>query len=122
MSLQHMLQHPRLARERRCLFCILCTACTQDLHPVCSALIAVYVQQASQRSTNGTSPDPGDPQWAGEGAYGGDDEEEGPAARAVRELELQLAAAEQDALRSVDYSTDSEVGTWPAPKCNATTR
>jgi len=28
----------------------------------------------------------------------------------VRELELQLAAAEQDALRSVDYSTDTEVG------------
>jgi len=27
----------------------------------------------------------------------------------VRELELQLAAAEQDALRSVDYSTDTEV-------------
>ena len=48
-----------------------------------------------------------DPQWAGDGAYGGG--EEGPAARAVRELELQLAAAEKDALRSVDYSTDNEV-------------
>ena len=63
--------------------------------------------QASQGSANGTSGR-GDPQWAAEGAYDGNDEE-GPAARAVRELELQLAAAEKDALRSVDYSTDSEV-------------
>ncbi len=55
-----------------------------------------------------------DPQWAGDGAYGG--AEEGPAARAVRELELQLAAAEKDALRSVDYSTDNEVSVDREPR------
>ena len=33
-------------------------------------------------------------------------EDEGPAARAVRDLERQLDAAEKDALRSVDYSSD----------------
>ena len=63
--------------------------------------------QASKSGGANGSSSPADPQWAGDGGYGGS--EEGPAARAVRELELQLAAAEKDALRSVDYSTDTEV-------------
>lgn len=44
------------------------------------------------------------PGWSGGGGDSSDDE--GPAARAVRELERQLDAAERDALRSVDYNTD----------------
>ena len=44
------------------------------------------------------------PEWSNGGGDFSDDE--GPAARTVRELERQLEAAELDALRSVDYSAD----------------
>lgn len=46
------------------------------------------------------------PGWANGG--GDSSDEEGPAARAVRELERQLDAAERDALRSVDDSVDEK--------------
>ena len=55
--------------------------------------------QVSLGATASTAPG-----WSA--GNGESSDEEGPAARAVRELERQLDAAERDALRSVDFNND----------------